>query len=253
MPPTPAPEDIPLHRLYCDLSGLMGVFSPPEDYAEEAAHWRHVLRERLGPGRHRALELGAGGGHCLSHLTDMVKAVATDLSPAMLRQCRRLNPGVPVVAGDMRTLRLAATFDAVLIHDAIAYLTSEDDIRRTLATAAAHLRPGGVLILAPDHYAETFTPPVTAHECHTHDGTTVAYFEYTYDPDPTDHTISSLLTCVIQTAAGVRIEHDRHLTGLFAQRHWLDLLRAGGFTASVETFALAGLDSPYTLLIGVRG
>ena len=47
--------------LYDKLAYLWPVISPPEDYAEEASHWRTALRKHLGPGRHRLLELGVGG------------------------------------------------------------------------------------------------------------------------------------------------------------------------------------------------
>ena len=43
---------------------------------------------------------------------------------------RDAQPGVRAPGGDMRTLRLERTFDVVFIHDAISYLTTEDDLRR---------------------------------------------------------------------------------------------------------------------------
>ena len=102
------------------------------------------LRKHLGPGRHRLLELGVGGGHNLSHLTSEFDAAAVDLSPQMLELSRRLNPTVEHHLGDMRTVRLPGqVFDAVLIHDAICYMQTEDDLRAAFATARVHLRPGG--------------------------------------------------------------------------------------------------------------
>ena len=80
---------IPLNRLYGDLAYLWPLFSPPEEYAEEAGFWRRLLRELAGPGRHRVLELGVGGGHNLSHLAGEFEATAVDLSPTMLELSRR--------------------------------------------------------------------------------------------------------------------------------------------------------------------
>ncbi len=37
--------DIRLNRLYDDLAYLWPLLSPPEEYAEEAGHWRSTLRE----------------------------------------------------------------------------------------------------------------------------------------------------------------------------------------------------------------
>jgi len=43
----------------------------------------------------------------------------------------------------MRSVRLGRTYDAVIIHDAIMYMTTEDDLVAALATARAHLAPAG--------------------------------------------------------------------------------------------------------------
>jgi hypothetical protein len=38
----------------------------------------------------------------------------------------------------------------VFIHDAIMYMTSEEDLRLALQTAARHCKPAGVLLVMPD-------------------------------------------------------------------------------------------------------
>ena len=43
-------------------------------------YFRDVIREELGPGRHKLLELGVGGGHNLSHLISDFDCTAVDLS-----------------------------------------------------------------------------------------------------------------------------------------------------------------------------
>src|ERR687890_445926 len=65
------------------------------------------------------------------------------------------------VEGDMRALRLGRLFDGVLIHDAIMYMTSEEDLRAALVTAHEHCGPGGVLVVVPDWVSETFRPHTT--------------------------------------------------------------------------------------------
>ena len=133
------------HRLYGDLAHLWPLMSPPDHYKDEARYWLRELRARLAPGKRRILDLGTGGGHHLHQLTAEFDATAVDLSEAMLSHSRRLNPGVVHHIGDMRTVRLGETFDAVLVHDAISYMTTEADLLAVFATARAHLRPGGLL------------------------------------------------------------------------------------------------------------
>jgi SAM-dependent methyltransferase len=246
------PAHIPLHRIYADLAHLMPLISPPEEYAAEAAHWRAVLREKLGPDRPAVLELGAGGGHNLSHLTTDVDATAVDLSEPMLAECRRLNPGVATIAGDMRTVRLGRIFDAVLIHDAISYMLNAADLAAAFATAAAHLRPQGILITSPDRYREHFRPPAVAQATHASGDRQITYFEYTHDPDPHDTTVETIMVYFIRSADGLRIEHDRHLTGVFARTTWLQLLAAAGFTVESRVYDLPDWPRPYELLVGTR-
>ena len=125
------------NRLYGDLAWLWPIMSPPEEYADEAGYWLRVLRSRLPSGRRRVLELGTGGGHFLHQLTGEYDATAVDLSEAMLAHSRRLNPGVAHHVGDMRSVRLGETFDAVLIHDSLDYMTTEVELRAAFETTRA--------------------------------------------------------------------------------------------------------------------
>ena len=216
--------------LYSDLAYLWPVISPPDTYADEAAHWRNALRQRLGPGRHRLLELGVGGGHNLSHLTAEFDAAAVDLSPRMLELSRRLNPTVEHHLGDMRTVRLPGqTFDAVLIHDAISYMQTEDDLRAVFATARAHLRPDGLLLVAPDLVRDTFRPGMRLSWTSQRDGVEVITEETIHDSDPSDTIVESHFTYTITEKGARRIERDIHITGLFPIALWTALLNEAGF------------------------
>ena len=131
------------------MAYLWPIISPPQEYVSEARYFRDVILEELGPGRHTLLELGVGGGHNLSHLTVDFDCTAVDLSLDMLALSEGLNPGVPHWEGDMRYVRLGKIFDVVLIHDAASYILTEEDLQNTFATAAVHLRLGGVFMVAP--------------------------------------------------------------------------------------------------------
>ena len=80
----------------------------------------------------------------------------TDISPGMLAVSRELNPACRHIQGDMRTMRLPESFDAVLAHDAIDYVTSQDDLAMVIATAYAHCRPGGIAVFVPDYVKDDF-------------------------------------------------------------------------------------------------
>ena len=134
-------------KLYDDLADWYPLLTPLAHYADEAPVYRAALRDALGPGRHTLLELGAGAGHNAHYLTEDFAFTLTDLSPAMLRHARRVCPGAELVQGDMRTLRLGRTFDAVFAHDALCYMLTEDDLRAVFRTARAHLLGSGSLTM----------------------------------------------------------------------------------------------------------
>ena len=216
--------------LYDKLAYLWPIISPPEDYAEEAVYWQEALRRRLGPGRHRLLELGVGGGHNLSHLTAEFDAAAVDISPRMLELSLRLNPTVEHHLGDMKTVRLPGqVFDAVLIHDAVCYMQTEDDLRAAFATARAHLRTGGLLLVAPDLVRDTFRPGMKLTWSTQKDGVEIVTEEIVHDADPCDTVVESHFTYTITERGARRVERDIHVTGLFSIAIWFSLMEEAGF------------------------
>lgn len=286
------PDTHPLPRLYDDLARLWPHLSPPDHYAPEAAAVRGILDEHLGTPpdgqKWRILELGAGGGHTLYHLADHYDCTAVDLSQPMLDQCKALNPSIPCVQGDMRSVQLGETFDAVLIHDAIDYMLSEDDVLATLRTAADHLREGGVALIAPTYVRETFVDGDVAD-----DGTTIpgigdprnqdprnqdlheeneapaprssaamdelTYFTFVHDADPADSVFEMILLYLIRDGQTRQVEtiEDRHTCGLFAADHWLAMMMQAGLTPQpVAPPAATGPDenepAAWTLFVGKR-
>ena len=268
-----------MNRMYDDFAHLWPLISHHSDYEFEAKHWRNALTAELGQGGLRILELGVGGGNNLHHILypqcdgrpsreaacngehmrhdrPAHDAVVVDPSEKMLANCLRLNPTVEYHIGDMQTVRLDSDekFDAVLIHDAVCYLMSEDDINATLATARFHLRQGGVLIMAPDWFTETY--PGTRLEAGIRRDVSpeFASIEYDHDPDPTDSTLESVFVYIIKNPDGsVRVEEDRHITGIFSIGTWLGLMERAGFRAKRLPYPVHEDGRNGWLLVGVSG
>ena len=224
--------------MYGDLAPWFHLLTPPEHYADDAAFVLGCLRELGVAPLETLLELGSGGGNTASHLGRVLRPTLSDLSPAMLELSRSINPGMEHVVGDMRTMRLGRTFDAVLVHDAICYMATEADLRAALATASEHLRPGGAAVFMPDHVRETFAP-ATDHGGEDEPaapggrpGRGMRYLEWTTDPDPSDTTCQVDYALLLRHADGtVEVRHDIRVEGLFARRTWLDLMDAVGFAS----------------------
>lgn len=216
-------------KLYSELAEWWPIFSAPEEYREEAAFFSRVLAESCHPAARRVLELGSGGGNNASHLKAGFSMTLVDISSHMLAVSRALNPECEHLEGDIRTLRLGRTFDAVFVHDAICHMTSEADLRAVMQTAFEHLRPGGVALFAPDFVRETFVE-YTDHGGNDTDRGSVRFVQWTSDPDSSDTTYLVDFGILIRDQQGhMRAEHERHLYGLFPRAKWLRLLRDVGF------------------------
>jgi trans-aconitate methyltransferase len=214
--------------LYRELVPWYRLVDPPDEHLEEAASYQQAFERAATAPPETLLDLGAGAGHNAVHLKRRFRCTLTDLSEEMLALSREINPECEHVVGDMRSLRLNRTFDAVLVHDAIMYMTSEEDLHAAATTAFTHTRPGGVAIFAPDFLRETF------HEISEiikgDDGARgLRCLEWMWDPDPGDTTYVVDYAFLLRDGNVMRAVHDHHVEGLFARATWERILADAGY------------------------
>ena len=125
-----------------------------KDYAAEA-HYVDGLVKRAQPTASSLLEMGCGtGGHAveLARLGYTVHGV--DLSPGMVERAQQRSAAgaafrsqLSFEQGDVRSVRAGRSFDAVIsLFHVISYQTTNADLAAVVATARAHLKPGGVFV-----------------------------------------------------------------------------------------------------------
>src|SRR5579859_1794044 len=171
-------------KLYDELAEFWPQMSGPEEFQHEAALFRRVLTKSIQPAPRTLLELGGGSGFVASHLKPSFKMTLVDLSPKMLAISQAHNPEIEHLEGDIRTLRLGRTFDAIFVHDSIAHMLTQRDLKAAMKTAFLHCRPGGAALFVPDETRESFVPAAD------HGGTgNVRFVQWTSDPNPRDTTI----------------------------------------------------------------
>lgn len=226
-------------KLYRELASWWPLLSAPAEYEEEAAVYRELLVGAARRDVRSVLELGSGGGSNAFHMKLHFELTLTDVSADMLGVSRSLNPECEHVQGDMRNLRLDRRFDAVFVHDAIDYMTSESDLAAVMQTIVAHCETGAGVVIASDHVAETFETS-TSHGGHDANDRSLRYLEWTYDPDPTDTTCVTDYVYVLRESGNVRVEHDQHVTGLFPRSTWLKVMAEAGLEAGSRTHTFSG-------------
>ncbi len=220
-------------HFYTALADWWPLFSPPSHYGEEADDLVPRIRGAGASRLETLLELGSGGGSLAFHLKRHFRLTLTDISSGMLAMSRVVNPECEHHVGDMQTLRLNRLFDVVMIHDAIMYATEPAAVQAALRTAALHCRPGGVVAVLPDYVRETFEPGADCGGEDAPDGRGLRYLEWRWDPDPADSTYLVDYAFLLRSADGsVRVEHDRHVEGLFPRARWLEWFAAAGCSAT---------------------
>jgi SAM-dependent methyltransferase len=240
-------------RLYRDLADWYPLLTPVGDYAEAAAFYRRLFESHCQKPPRSLLDLGSGGGHNAAHLKSTLSCTLVDLSPAMLALSRRLNPDCEHVQGDMRSIRLGRVFDCVLVHDAVSYMSSRDDLAKAINCAFAHTAPGGVALFQPDFVLETFEPGTETGGSDAGDRA-LRYLEWRWAADPKDTAyVTDMAYLLRDESRAVEVIHDRHVMGLFARAVWLELIADPGFRPLAIPFEHSShCDSGHDVFLGLR-
>ena len=233
-------------RLYEDLAWTWPIISPPEEYREESERIKKIILQYSQIPVRTLLNLGCGGGHVDSVLKKYFKITGVDVSKNMLALAKKLNPQASYVRGDMRRIRLKKRFDAVLIHDSINYMLTQNDLRTAFRTAHVHLKPGGVLYTFVEEHDKLRRPNVHF-STHKKGNTEITFIEHQYDPNPKDTTYESTFISLVRRNRKLKIYTDRHLCGIFQLKTWSKILREIGFNVRQLGFKYSKLPRGKTI------
>jgi len=215
--------------MYGDLAWAWPVFSSAEHYIDESERFAQLIRQYAGAEVKTLLNLGSGAGGNDYTLKKHFQVTGADISEGMQETAKRLNPEVRYLLGDMRSLRLDESFDAVVSFDSISYMQTKEELQAAFRTAFFHLKPGGVFLTYQENIPERFEQNHTKVQVGAAGDVEVAFIENSYDPDPADTTYECTFVYLIRRSGKLQIETDHHIFGLFGTETWLDLLRKTGF------------------------
>lgn len=121
-----------------------------KDYTAEAQVVDGIIRARC-PGASSLLDVGCGTGMHLEQCAQLYDETwGLDLDEGFSACARARCHGSTVRIGDMRSFALGRTFDAVTcMFSAVGHVGGVDALRDAVASMAAHLNPGGVLVIEP--------------------------------------------------------------------------------------------------------
>jgi len=130
-----------------------------KDYAEEALRLKRFIAQHKRSAGNALLDVACGTGGHVPYLRDDFAYEGLDLDPGMLGLARTRFPEIPFHQGDMVDFALGRQFDVVTcLFSSIAYTKTEQRLHQTIATMAAHVCAGGVLLIGPFFPPEAWTP-----------------------------------------------------------------------------------------------
>ena len=118
-----------------------------KDYETESKLITELVRARVTNAR-TLLDVACGTGKHLEHLSKQFETAGIDLGTEMLVIAKERLPEIPLHNGDMCEFQLDTQFDAVLcLFSSIAYTKTVERMEQAVANMAAHVNPGGMLLL----------------------------------------------------------------------------------------------------------
>ncbi|WP_238005388.1 class I SAM-dependent methyltransferase [Dactylosporangium sp. AC04546] len=220
-----------------------------KDYRSEARDIAELIRRR-NPTADSVLDVACGTGLHLSHLRHAFAHVeGLEISDAMRQAAVERLPGITVHAGDMRDFQLGRTFSAVTcLFSAIGYAQSVGELALTLNCLAAHLEPGGVLLLEPWFTPEQWTPGTV------HSG--VARDDHRHlirmCCSSRSGTVSTMTMHYVLGEPGVGARHwvEEHVMTLFTDKQYHGAIRQAGFR---DIEYLPGWNDQRRRIVAVKG
>ena len=242
---------------YNELAWTEDWLANPEEYKDEVMTYIDLIKSNSLNTPVTLLHLGSGAGGQDTIFKQHFTVTGVDISKGMLEKARIAHPDIEYIEGDMKTLRLNQQFDAVTIPDSIDYMISKDELSQAIATAALHLKIGGVLLVAAKT-EETFQNNNFAYTGEK-EGVHVTLLENNYINTFKPNTYEATLVYLIRKQGELSIHTEHQVLGLFSQAVWEKVFKSAGLT--VQNATLNGIydknilnkgEYPLTIFLGKK-
>jgi len=222
---------------YNKLAWIEPILSPPEQASSETELYCRAIKKHSKIRTQTLLHIGCGAGINDYTFKKHFKVTGVDISEGMLEVAKIINPDIEYIRGDMRTVRLGKTFDAVTMPDSvIGYMTTKRNARKAVTTAYKHLNIGGVFLMetvvAEDFRENNFV------YTGKHENLKVTVFENN-GFGALKNKYEAAIIYLIRNKSKLEIYTDKHIIGLFNLADWFDILQSSGFRIKYEKITCA--------------
>ena len=207
--------------VYNELAWTDNILACPESCEKEVMNYIKLIKDLISLPFPTMLHLGCGAGGYDFHFKKHFEVTGVDLCQGMLDLAKKTNADVTYVLGDMRTVCLKEKFDAVVIPDSIAYMSTLEDLKQTLTNATSHLKTGGVLLVVA-HMKEEFKENNFVYTG-AKDGIHITLYENNHIIS--DNTYEAVMVYLIRNGGETSIYHETHTLGIFPYEQWMSIFK----------------------------
>jgi ubiquinone/menaquinone biosynthesis C-methylase UbiE len=205
---------------------------------KEASKKLHSLIQQDNPSAKTLLDVACGTGKHLEYLCKDYLAEGFDINPELLEIARTRCPGVPFHQGDMVNLELNKKFDVIIcLFSSIAFVKTVENLYKSVARMALHLKPNGTLFIEPWFYPENYwVGRITANFVDQQD-LKIAWMYISAIEDKVSILDNNFM---VGTTQGIEFFTERHEYGLFTDEEYQNAFRQAGLDVTYESPGLFG-------------
>jgi SAM-dependent methyltransferase len=218
------------------------------DY-EAAATKLRTLIAKNAPQARTLLDVACGTGRYLGYIQNDFIVEGLDINPALLQIASENYPNIPFHQNDMINFDLGCEYDVITcLFCSIGYMTELENAQRAIARMAAHVKPGGILIVEPWITPEQcWTDRVSSEVLDRPELKIVRMHTHEKEGRTSIFNIHNL----IGTPQGVEHFVEREVLGLYTHEEYLTAFAMAGLEATyLQTELFPG--HAYGLLIGKK-
>lgn len=208
-----------------------------KDFPATADRLREIIGS-LHPEAKTVLDVGCGTGWHLQLLGADFERVGVDLSADMLRVAGARCPDVEFHEADMTELNLGRRFDVVsCLFSAVGYVRTPERLRRAIAAMAHHVAPGGLLLVEPWLFPNTYWEGHVAANLAEGENLKVTWM---YVQERFGDISRFDIHYLVGKTGGVESFVERHEMGLFTDEQYREAFSSRGLTVEHDADGLFG-------------
>jgi SAM-dependent methyltransferase len=189
--------------------------------------------EKGNPAARTLLDVACATGRYLPFLAPNFSIRGIDLNADLIAIARERNPDATFDVADMTDFDLAQRFDVITcLFSSIAYVVTAERLEAAVRRMAAHLEPGGIVIIEPWFTPDTFWDGHVALNQIDEPDFKVAWM---YRQERVDRISALPIHYLLGTADG-GVEHftERHELGLFSHQQYTTAMESVGLRVSFD-------------------